>query len=141
MCVLCVCCVCCVCYVCVLCVMCVCCVLCVCVLCVMCALHVCVCHVQSTRVLCSSSPYMISTYMYVTVVFEHLTEKHLPELCKLLKDRLQILSMISLSWFLTLFFSVLDFKVALNIIDCVFFDGPKVWGRALLYHGRTILWY
>ncbi|KAL5499394.1 hypothetical protein EMCRGX_G010797 [Ephydatia muelleri] len=58
-----------------------------------------------------------------TVVFECLTEKHLPDLYKLLKDRNQILSMISLSWFLTFFFSVLDHKVALNIINCVFLQG------------------
>ena len=91
--------------------------------------HVCV-HVYVLRTyMCA-----LSTQVCVPVVFERLTEKHLPELYKLLKDRLQILSMISLSWFLTLFFSVLDHKVALNIIDCVFLDGPKVWEPALLYH-------
>ncbi|CAI8043673.1 TBC1 domain family member 9, partial [Geodia barretti] len=60
------------------------------------------------------------------VVFEQLTEKHLPELYQLLKHRLNILSMISLSWFLTLFFSVMDSSTAVNILDCFFVDGAKV---------------
>ena len=60
------------------------------------------------------------------VVFEQLAEKHLPELYQLLKYRLQILAMISLSWFLTLFFSVMDSSTAIIILDCFFVDGAKV---------------
>ena len=66
-------------------------------------------------------------YAYTTlVVFERLTEKHLPELYDLLKHKLQILAMISLSWFLTIFLTVMDSDVAVNIMDCFFIDGAKV---------------
>ncbi|EDO49828.1 predicted protein [Nematostella vectensis] len=58
-------------------------------------------------------------------VFEDLTRDHLPELYDHLKD-LGILNMISLSWFLTLFLSVMPFVCAVNIIDCFFYDGAKV---------------
>ncbi|KAK3713993.1 hypothetical protein QZH41_018780 [Actinostola sp. cb2023] len=58
-------------------------------------------------------------------VFEDLTREHLPELYDHLKD-LGILNMISLSWFLTLFLSVMPFASAVNIMDCFFFDGVKV---------------
>lgn len=60
------------------------------------------------------------------VVFERLTEKHLPDLFDLLKHKLKILEMISLGWFLTLFLSVMDSSVAVNIIDCFFISGAKV---------------
>lgn len=63
------------------------------------------------------------------VVFERLTEKHLPDLYDLLKHKLKILEMISLGWFLTLFLSVLDSDVAVNIIDCFFISGAKVRAR------------
>lgn len=66
------------------------------------------------------------------VVFERLTEKYLPELYDLLKKKLKILEMISLSWFLTLFLSVLDSSVAVNIIDCFFISGAKVLFRVAL---------
>ena len=72
----------------------------------------------------------LHVYIYLCrshlVVFEWLTEKHLPELYTLLKHKLQIMAMISLSWFLTLFLSVMDNRVAVNIIDCFFIDGAKV---------------
>ncbi len=68
------------------------------------------------------------THTY-TVVFERLTEKHLPDLFDLLKNKLKILEMISLGWFLTLFLSVMDSNVAVNIIDCFFISGAKVGGQ------------
>lgn len=34
--------------------------------------------------------------------------------------------MISLSWFLTIFLSLMPFESAINIIDCFFYDGAKV---------------
>lgn len=58
-------------------------------------------------------------------VFEDLTRDHLPELYDHLME-LGILSMISLSWFLTLFLSVMPFSSAVSIMDCFFFDGTKV---------------
>ncbi len=79
--------------------------------------------------------------MYVVlliVVFEWLTEKHLPELYTLLKYKLQIMAMISLSWFLTLFLSVMDNRVAVNIIDCFFIDGAKV-SIPIVFYLRQII--
>ncbi|XP_033118031.1 TBC1 domain family member 9-like isoform X3 [Anneissia japonica] len=58
-------------------------------------------------------------------VFERLTKEYLPQLYDQMKD-LGILSMISLSWFLTIFLSVMPFDSAVNIIDCFFFDGAKI---------------
>lgn len=58
-------------------------------------------------------------------VFEDLTRDHLPELYDHLME-LGILNMISLSWFLTLFLSVMPFTSAVSIIDCFFYDGTKV---------------
>lgn len=66
-------------------------------------------------------------------MFETLTEKHLPELFVVLKHKLEILAMISLGWFLTLFLSVMDSTVAVNIIDCFFIDGAKVREQLLFY--------
>ena len=50
----------------------------------------------------------------------------LPELYDLLKHKLEILAMISLGWFLTLFLSVMDSTAAVSIIDCFFISGVKV---------------
>ncbi|XP_071853495.1 TBC1 domain family member 9B-like isoform X3 [Apostichopus japonicus] len=58
-------------------------------------------------------------------VLELLTRNHLPELSVKL-EQLGILSMISLSWFLTIFLSVMPFESAVNVMDCFFYDGAKV---------------
>ncbi len=58
-------------------------------------------------------------------VLEELVNSHLPELYHKLKS-LGVLNMISLSWFLTLFQSVMPFKSAIQIIDCFFYDGAQV---------------
>ena len=58
-------------------------------------------------------------------VFEELIREHLPGLTRQLED-LGLLTMISLSWFLTLFLSAMPFNSAVNIVDCFFFDGAKV---------------
>ena len=68
----------------------------------------------------------------ILVVFERLTEKHLPDLYVLLKHKLQILTMVSLSWFLTIFLTVMDREVAVNILDCFFIDGAKVGSNSCL---------
>ncbi|XP_077527429.1 TBC1 domain family member 8/9 isoform X2 [Haemaphysalis longicornis] len=58
-------------------------------------------------------------------VLEDLAKDHIPELYSKL-DALGVLSMISLSWFLTIFLSVIPFESAVNIVDCFFYDGAKV---------------
>ncbi|XP_046333198.2 TBC1 domain family member 9-like isoform X1 [Haliotis rufescens] len=58
-------------------------------------------------------------------VFEELIRDYIPSLYQKL-DTLGLLSMISLSWFLTIFLSVMPFNCAVNILDCFFFDGAKV---------------
>ncbi|XP_050344939.1 TBC1 domain family member 9 isoform X3 [Nymphalis io] len=58
-------------------------------------------------------------------VLEELTKAHLPELHAKL-DELGMMKMISLSWFLTLFISVMPYECAVNVMDCFFYDGAKV---------------
>ncbi|CAH2268889.1 TBC1 domain family member 9 isoform X2 [Pararge aegeria] len=58
-------------------------------------------------------------------VLDELTKTHLPELHAKL-DELGIMKMISLSWFLTLFISVMPYECAVNVMDCFFYDGAKV---------------
>ncbi|XP_059050119.1 TBC1 domain family member 9 [Achroia grisella] len=58
-------------------------------------------------------------------VLEELAKKHLPELHAKL-DELGVMKMISLSWFLTLFISVMSYECAVNVMDCFFYDGAKV---------------
>lgn len=52
-------------------------------------------------------------------------EDYLPSLHQKLA-RLGLLSMISLSWFLTLFLSVMPFHSAVSVLDCFFYEGAKV---------------
>ncbi|XP_072943418.1 TBC1 domain family member 9 [Epargyreus clarus] len=58
-------------------------------------------------------------------VLEDLTKTHLPELHAKLNE-LGMMKMISLSWFLTLFISVMPYECAVNVMDCFFYDGAKV---------------
>lgn len=58
-------------------------------------------------------------------VLEELTKDLLPELHAKL-DQLGMTKMISLSWFLTLFISVMRYECAVNVMDCFFYDGAKV---------------
>ncbi|XP_028991899.1 TBC1 domain family member 8 [Betta splendens] len=58
-------------------------------------------------------------------VFEELIRERLPELAEHVPD-LSSLSSVSLSWFLTLFLSVLPFHSAVCVVDCFFFHGIKV---------------
>uniref|UniRef100_A0A8C4F6U5 TBC1 domain family member 8B n=1 Tax=Dicentrarchus labrax TaxID=13489 RepID=A0A8C4F6U5_DICLA len=57
-------------------------------------------------------------------VFEELIRERLPELAEQVPD-LTALSSVSLSWFLTLFLSVLPFHSAVCVVDCFFFHGIK----------------
>lgn len=57
-------------------------------------------------------------------VFEELIQEHLPDLAGHLKDP-SALASISLSWFLTLFLSIMPLESAVNVVDCFFYDGIK----------------
>ncbi|XP_067937968.1 TBC1 domain family member 9-like [Watersipora subatra] len=58
-------------------------------------------------------------------VLEELIADHLPHLLGN-HNTTNLLSMIALSWFLTIFLSVMPFESAVNILDCFFCDGAKV---------------
>ncbi|XP_068460294.1 TBC1 domain family member 9B isoform X2 [Clinocottus analis] len=58
-------------------------------------------------------------------VFEELTRGFLPLLYEHMQD-LGVISTISLSWFLTLFLSVMPFDSAVLLVDCFFYEGIKV---------------
>ncbi|XP_038673570.1 TBC1 domain family member 8 isoform X1 [Scyliorhinus canicula] len=58
-------------------------------------------------------------------VFEELIKEHLPELAEHVTD-LSCLASTSLSWFLTLFLSIMPLESALNIVDYFFYGGIKV---------------
>lgn len=57
-------------------------------------------------------------------VFEELIREQLPELAEHMHD-LSALASISLSWFLTLFLSIMPLESAVNVVDCFFYDGIK----------------
>lgn len=69
-------------------------------------------------------------------VFEELIRDHLPQLTDHMTD-MTFFSSVSLSWFLTLFISVLPIESAVNVVDCFFYDGIK----AILQLGLAILDY
>uniref|UniRef100_A0A1L8DMP1 Rab-GAP TBC domain-containing protein n=1 Tax=Nyssomyia neivai TaxID=330878 RepID=A0A1L8DMP1_9DIPT len=58
-------------------------------------------------------------------VLNELISEYLPNLFERL-DQLGMIKMISLSWFLTIFLSVMPYESALNVIDCFFYDGARV---------------
>lgn len=58
-------------------------------------------------------------------IFEELTRDILPWLSEKMQE-LGVISSISLSWFLTLFLSVMPFESAVVIVDCFFYEGIKV---------------
>eukprot|EP00036_Acanthoecidae_sp_10tr_P002775 CAMPEP_0182942334 /NCGR_PEP_ID=MMETSP0105_2-20130417/50496_1 /TAXON_ID=81532 ORGANISM="Acanthoeca-like sp., Strain 10tr" /NCGR_SAMPLE_ID=MMETSP0105_2 /ASSEMBLY_ACC=CAM_ASM_000205 /LENGTH=1191 /DNA_ID=CAMNT_0025082049 /DNA_START=232 /DNA_END=3808 /DNA_ORIENTATION=- len=67
-------------------------------------------------------------------VFEQLIESQLPDVHKCL-DKLGVLAMVSLPWFITCYLSSMPYQSAVNILDCFFYDGPRV----LLQVGLAIL--
>ncbi|TRY93145.1 hypothetical protein DNTS_021110 [Danionella cerebrum] len=69
-------------------------------------------------------------------VFEELIREHLTQLTEHMTD-LSFFSSVSLSWFLTLFISVLPIESAVNVVDCFFYDGIK----AILQIGLAVLDY
>lgn len=58
-------------------------------------------------------------------MFEELAHEYVPQLYNCMQD-LGVISTISLSWFLTLFLSVMPFESAVVVVDCFFYDGIKV---------------
>ncbi|XP_043827368.1 TBC1 domain family member 9 isoform X2 [Dromiciops gliroides] len=58
-------------------------------------------------------------------VFEELARDYVPQLYDCMQD-LGVISTISLSWFLTLFLSVMPFESAVVVVDCFFYEGIKV---------------
>nr|KAF6482309.1 TBC1 domain family member 9B [Molossus molossus] len=58
-------------------------------------------------------------------IFEELTRDFLPQLSEKMQN-LGVIASISLSWFLTLFLSVMPFESAVVIVDCFFYEGIKV---------------
>ncbi|XP_073477164.1 TBC1 domain family member 9B isoform X2 [Aquarana catesbeiana] len=58
-------------------------------------------------------------------VFEELTHECLPQLSEKMQE-LGVISTISLSWFLTLFLSVMPFESAVVVVDCFFYEGIKL---------------
>ncbi|XP_032079891.1 TBC1 domain family member 9 isoform X2 [Thamnophis elegans] len=58
-------------------------------------------------------------------VFEELARDYIPQLYDCMQD-LGVISTISLSWFLTLFLSVMPFESAVVVVDCFFYEGIKV---------------
>ncbi|XP_059404426.1 TBC1 domain family member 8B isoform X2 [Carassius carassius] len=69
-------------------------------------------------------------------VFEELIRERLTQLTEHMTD-LSFFSSVSLSWFLTLFISVLPIESAVNVVDCFFYDGIK----AILQLGLAVLDY
>ncbi|KAG8448156.1 hypothetical protein GDO86_015303 [Hymenochirus boettgeri] len=67
-------------------------------------------------------------------VFEELIKEYLPQLTNHMTD-MTFFSSVSLSWFLTLFISVLPIECAVNVVDCFFYDGIK----AILQLGLAVL--
>ncbi|XP_043218792.1 TBC1 domain family member 9-like isoform X3 [Amphibalanus amphitrite] len=57
-------------------------------------------------------------------VLEDLISVELPDLHSKLES-LGVISMISLSWFLTIFLSVMPFESAVNVMDCFLYDGAR----------------
>ncbi|XP_035289933.1 TBC1 domain family member 8B isoform X3 [Anguilla anguilla] len=69
-------------------------------------------------------------------VFEELIRDQLSQLTEHMTD-MTFFSSVSLSWFLTLFISVLPIESAVNVVDCFFYDGIK----AILQLGLAVLDY
>ncbi|XP_076990013.1 TBC1 domain family member 8 isoform X3 [Tamandua tetradactyla] len=67
-------------------------------------------------------------------VFEELIRERLPELAEHMGD-LAALSSVSLSWFLTLFLSIMPLESAISVVDCFFYDGI----RAIFQLGLAVL--
>lgn len=66
-------------------------------------------------------------------LLEELAEEHLKPLYVKLQE-LGLIKVISLSWFLTIFLSVMPTSSAVNIMDCFFYDGAKVIFQVIIFN-------
>lgn len=80
---------------------------------------------SAQRRLLTKRPSVFSGALVDQGVFEELAREYVPQLYDCMQD-LGVISTISLSWFLTLFLSVMPFESAVVVVDCFFFDGIKV---------------
>lgn len=80
---------------------------------------------SARRRLLTKRPPVFSGALVDQGVFEELAREYVPQLYDCMQD-LGVISTISLSWFLTLFLSVMPFESAVVVVDCFFFDGIKV---------------
>ncbi|OQR68545.1 TBC1 domain family member 9-like [Tropilaelaps mercedesae] len=76
---------------------------------------------------------LLPDYYNTKVIGAQIDQRVLQDLVKdnlgQLHDKLEtlgVLSMISISWFLTVFVSVMPFEAVVQIMDCFFYEGPKV---------------
>jgi TBC1 domain family member 8/9 len=91
------------------------------------------CEEEAFWLLCAVAERMLPEYYNKKVVgalidqavFEELIQRHLPVVFKKI-DELGVLSMVSLPWFITCFLSTMPFQSAVHILDCFFYDGPRV---------------
>jgi len=58
-------------------------------------------------------------------VLNELVQTHLADLHGHL-EQLDVIKMISISWFLTIFMSVISYESSLHILDCFFYEGAKI---------------
>ncbi|XP_022667805.1 TBC1 domain family member 9B-like [Varroa jacobsoni] len=91
------------------------------------------CEEEAFWLLAAMCERLLPDYYNTKVIGAQIDQRVLQDLVKdnlgLLHDKLEalgILSMISISWFLTLFLSVMPFEAVVQIMDCFFYDGPKV---------------
>ena len=88
---------------------------------------------QAFWLLCAVAERMLPEYYNRKVVgalidqgvFEELIRLHLPTVYEK-TQKLGVLAMISLPWFITCFLSTMPFQSAVHILDCFFYDGPRV---------------
>lgn len=88
----------------------------------------CVCGHACVSWMCGCSLDLSQTHTGALVdqgVFEELARVHVPQLYDCMQE-LGVISTISLSWFLTLFLSVMPFESAVVVVDCFFYEGIKL---------------
>lgn len=72
-------------------------------------------------------------------MFEDLIRYYLPRLFVHLTN-VGVINMLSLSWFITLYISAMPFQSAVHIMDCFFYDGPRVGFSLFTTEGLNRWW-